>query len=802
MIWLLAVVWAASAVVAAPETPRPGVATEVHLAVWEDGEALERILSVDVSQGELLGVRPLRDGLWSVAWIPGAPGDATFTAAGATATTTVAAPLPAGLSGPSSLAGTVGQVVELRYTVDGPASVEDIQVAAPEGQVQGIALEDGELVVRWRSDGDLRPRLVPLGVRDATVPGAPPHWTVLRLGVEVPVTISTEPGATLVMEVGGRTYGPVVAGDDGQVSVRVALRAGETSGTAVLTDALGNTQRSTVSLAPAQRPVLAGLVEGSLLPGANPPPIHLLALGAAGGPWTGGTPVCESVQGSLSVRARAPGRWVATVPGGAAELLDLRVDCRLPGDVARTSVVVAVEQGLPSRLVLRAYPEELSADFPVAQLQVWVEDTRGDRLPPDGVNLRAEQGQIQNSVRHGNMLRADFQGDPRHPDAAVVAEWWLPAGEGQPRSIQLGAQRVEGDIVIAGRLVDRAGRPLVGLPVHIELGPVSVDAESDERGWVEARFAEPTTPSVVVATSAGRRAELILAPWLTPPDSLLGAPDLVQRVPLRIRAGSVRKVSLGVDRPVLLTGGGDTAIVTLLLLDSAGQPVTDEAVELQASVGFVSQPKVQSDGSLFAVYAPPARLRSGTVEVTVHALDGGFPDTSVTIDLMPQPVLTAPSVHAGVVTNFVGLASPFAGVELEQAPGFFPQGTNLRLGVDWYRDVRSVSLDAADVDLRMSLVPVTVSVHRRWAKGLWGTWAGGGLVVSPYRLQSWFDGELAIDAISVHRPGVTLYAGRGYRVRTGEFYLESRYVALGSRAHQYEGQLGGLVLLAGLRIVY
>ena len=802
MVFFWAAAWAASALVAAPETPRPQVATEVQLAVWEDDAPVERIQSIDVSQGELLGVSPVAPGLWTVAWVPARAGEATFTVAGARAQVVVAPPLPTGLEGPTSRSGLVGQAVELRYAAETLPPIEDVQVAAPEGQVLGIEQDGDELVVTWRSDGDLRPRIVPVGVRDARVPGAPPEWTVVRLGVTVPVTISTEPGARLVMEVGDRSYGPVVADDGGSVSVRVELRAGETTGTAVLTDALGNTQRSTVSLAPAQRPVLAAQVEGSLLRGANPPPIHLLALAANGAAWSGGAPVCESVQGSLSVKAKAPGRWVATVPAGSAELLDLRVDCRLPGDAARTSLVVAVEQGLPARLVLRAWPGELSADFPVAQVQAWLEDSRGDRLPPDGLVLRAENGQIQSTVRDGTMIRADFQGDPRQPDAAVIGEWWLPAGEGQPRSIQLGTRRDGDDIVVAGRLVDRAGRPLVGLPVNLALEGVSVDAETDEQGWVEARFVNPVGPARLVAESQGRRAEHLLAPWLEPSGLTVGSPDLIDRAPLRIRAGSVRKVSLGVDRPVLLTGGGDTAVVTLLLLDASGQPVTDEAVALTASAGFISEPKVQADGTLFAIYQPPPRMRSGTVEVTLKALDGSFPDTSVRIDLMPEPVLRAPSVHGGLVTNFVGLQSPYVGVEIEQALAFLPQHANLRVSAEWYRDARTVELDSTTVDLRMTVTPITLASHRRWSKGLWGTWAGAGVVVAPYRLQSWFDDQPAVDSISVHSPGAVVYAGRGYRLRGGELYAEARYLALSSRAHEYDGGIGGLVGVAGLRIVY
>ena len=56
--------------------------------------------------------------------------------------------------------------------------------------------------------------------------------------------------------------------------------------------------------------------------------------------------------------------------------------------------------------------------------------------------------------------------------------------------------------------------------------------------------------------------------------------------------------------------------------------------------------------------------------------------------------------------------------------------------------------------------------------------------------------------IGVHGPGLQLYAGRGYRVRGGEAFGELRYLALGSRADEISGQVGGVTGTLGFRIVY
>ena len=102
----------------------------------------------------------------------------------------------------------------------------------------------------------------------------------------------------------------------------------------------------------------------------------------------------------------------------------------------------------------------------------------------------------------------------------------------------------------------------------------------------------------------------------------------------------------------------------------------------------------------------------------------------------------------------------------------------------------------------MDVLPIALSAHRRWSRGLWGTWGGAGVVVAPYRVERFFGGKQGGGRVAVHRPGATLYGGAGYRMRVGEVYGEARYLAIQSAAPEYDGPIGGLVAVVGIRVVY
>jgi hypothetical protein len=792
-----------AAVVAEGADPRHGQPALLQLAAWDEDGPVVGELGVRALDGELQSFSSSGEGTWQLRWVAPSGGEtARFEVRLGKERARVELPLvelpQPSLAAPERMDALAGETVELR--LGSLSSPEALQVVISEGETELIE-RDGARILRWTTLAGGDPRVALIGLRDRAVPGAPPVWTSLRLAVRRPVSLDTEPGATLSLVLGARQLGPVRAGADGKVVLQVDVWPGDTSANYQLSDTAGNVQRGTLTLAPRPGPVVLALPEGPIVPGASLPPLHLRAVTGSGRSWAGRPSCSTSGGGELALAGAGEGAWIARLPPVQEQiLLDLRVDCALQDGAATTSARVAVREGLPARIVLLAWPQELSTDFPVSQVQATLEDARGDRLSPEGLDLRAVHGRLERVELDELSLRAEYRGKLDQPDDAVVASWNHAPGRGQPSELQIGVTTSEGGLQLQARSLDALGRPLAGQVLSVTVGGGAVELLTDQRGWASAELPRSSRPEVLEVQGGGLRRRVLVLPWVDTSGLDAQAPDLQAQVPLSIRAGRVRSVTMSSDRAVVLTGSDDTATVTIVLLDAAGRPVQDEAVSLSATEGTLSSPRPQADGSLQAIYQPPRGLSAGVVEIAVAGAEASF-GSSILVQLAPEPVVRAPSVYAGWLGNLGGISSPILGVDLEQRLPIRAH-VNLRLGVQGYRDEAQLLDTSGTIDLRHDLLPLTLSAQRRWSRGLWGTWAGAGVAVTPYRLQTWFEGEAAGTQLGFHLPGATVYGGGGYRVRPGEVYGELRYLAVGSNTEAYEGQLGGLVAILGFRVVY
>ena len=174
---------------------------------------------------------------------------------------------------------------------------EHIQVWASEGSWGTAESTEQGIRLNWMPSEARQAHMAVLGVRDLREAGAQPQWLPVRLRARPPVTVRTEPGTSLKISLGGRDYGPVNADDAGVATARVDVFPGEQTASALLSDALGNTQRTTITIGPPPDPVLGLFVEGYLAAGDVPPRLHMRALTGAGRPWGGPIPECRTAGG-------------------------------------------------------------------------------------------------------------------------------------------------------------------------------------------------------------------------------------------------------------------------------------------------------------------------------------------------------------------------------------------------------------------------------------------------------------------------------------------------------------------------
>ena len=814
-IWLtaLGVAMAARALIVAPGgDPLPGVRADLEVITWDAGgpvlEAPELRAGVEVIP-LIKGDAP---GSWRGTWTPplSGPGHVVLTlktSDGERLPLEVklgSLPAPT-LTPPARSDGVAaGEVLRLRFL--GAAALDGLKVFAPEGEVSSLEATDEGVVVHWSPGPSRAARVVPIGVLDERRPAAPPAWTVVHLKATPEIDINTEAGATVTMTVGDRTYGPVTADASGVTTLHPEVYPGETQGEAALVDDLGNVRRVSVPLAEEPGPTLVAAPTGPAEQGRLPPPVHLFAVDSTGAPWTP-APRCRSAAvDRVDVVPAGEARWLAvlSVPDPGA-LLDLRLDCvaERGGQTASTSARLPLAAGRPSRLVLRVFPSELTADMPVAQVQAYVEDALGERLPPERLTLSADRGRLEAVERTGTLARAEYVGEGIGLSDKVRAQLAVELAEGVPWELEL---RPTEDALMV-RALDRSGRALMGAPVSGAVGgpgALEFEGRTDERGWFSVPLSTSAAPRVASVRSGDVERRAALLPWVEAPAVDRDAPALASTVDVRVRAGRVQDVQIFAEPSLLYTGSGETAAIRVRLLDRAGIPVVDEAVKIDPSAGEVGPTRVLADGTLEATYEPPPGFAYGSVIVIVSGEDGTFTgDTN--LELQPRPVNRSITVVGGYLSGLGEISSPYIGADFDWRLPLRTDGVIARFTVGGWRD-RFEGEDLFGNPFEAQITNLMFSPALAWRQevGIWSAWGGVGMALVPFQLLPVFETNDSTIIRGVHVPGLTSFAGVGRRTLGGELVAELRGVGVqaANTPIEYDGQVGGLAILAGYRVLY
>ena len=813
--WLVAAAWGAQGLLVAPSgDPVPGLSAELQLVLWNDaGMPLAAPPTLEVG-GERVRLLPREEpGVWSGVYLP--PPDAgEVVAAHARLATGELVPLrlrlgslaEPSLVAPPAVDGQVGAEVRLRLTGEELPPPEALVVSAPEGRVRGVELRDGALELSWEPGPSRTPRVVVLGLRDGRRSDTGATFTAIRLAARPPMSIRSEPGTEVTVTISARVYGPVTASAEGEAELVVDVGPGESSGWAELRDEAGNVQRVAITPVQDPRPALGALALGELLPGQPPPPVALAAWDSRGRPWRGPAPTCRSaVADTVRVVEAGTGRWLAVLPALGQVDFDVRMDCTLGGGAAQASPRIELASGIPRRVVLQVFPRVLNADFPVAQVQAYLEDDRGERVTAEGLDLSADRGEIIDVERRGHAVRGEYRGAAGFVEDRVWASWRSAEGEGPPAGFQLGAQRLPDGLRADVRVLDRLGRGLVGVPLRVTMGDASVAVTSGERGYVSAELPVAAGPSVLEVTAGGSVGRLALLPWavLRPLDP--AAPDLAASEALGIEAGRVSKVFISAEPSPLYAGSGQSARVEVRLLDRTGLPVVDQTLRLHASGGALTEPDLQDDGTFVARWTPPPGLSHGKVLLSASDEQGSF-SGSTSVEVAPRPLRRAATLTVGYLGGFSEIQAPWLGLDLAWRLELLDDHVVARMTLGVWEDRAEVLDGSRDstVSMRLDSFLAAPTLLYRWERGLWARWAGAGVGVAPYLLEVRYGDDAPLRGSGVHRPGGLVAFGTGYRLLGGEVLGELRALGMGAGASEvgYDGQVGGLSAVLGYRVLY
>ena len=799
--------------------PEAGEEVPVWVAISEEGRALAgRSPSVEVDVGALYADGETSPGLWQFRYrAPETPQPFSITAEleGVSARASLRV-LPAAsdtLNAPALVQGSTGQPVSLTVRGRRDLAPEDLIVSSAEGRASAVSRDREGLRITWTPGEDPFPRAVPLGVRDQTRREEPPEWVVIQLRGHARVPVQTEPGSAVTLKVSGRSYGPVIAGPDGVANASIDVRPGEETAEVYVKDQAGNTTRSTLALGGAPTPSLALLSEPTLTQG-DPAPIYVKALDPEGRPWKGAAPRCTSSVGAPRLEAGATGEWSLRLPAlPDAAFFDVRVECSVD-EKARANVVLPVERAQPSRIVLRTWPDELSADSPVAAVLVTLENRLGERVPGDRLELSAERGHL--SVEAGmeaGALRASYDGAGALSagEDLLRASWRLPPGSGPVVDIRLSAPQVPaggGAVRVAGRALDARGLPLAEVDLTLSAGGTTVIVRTGADGWGRANLDVPGDRATVLEAHAGdlSRAAVMFT------DRALGRsselPDLFAERIVSIREGRVREVFISADPPAISVSDAALARITVRLLDRGGNPISQITPHLVASQGALSAPEVQADGSFVATYTPPPGLLFGDVQISATGAEGtpGEFRGSTTLSLLPRRVERAPGLNAGLLVGGAGQPTAWLDLEFDQRLPWTDLPLFARLSVATYglSATGEDDITGASLDMALRLFPVSLGVVARAEGRRRATWIGMAALAAPYQLEVRLNTDTLVQGPGLTPPGVAGIAGASLRVRTGEVQLQAQYLGLtmGDSDVGWRGGVGGLVATVGYKLIY
>lgn len=710
---------------------------------------------------------------------------------------------PSSLVVPKRVDGAIGaDAIEVVVGGQG-VSVDVLDVVLSEGSLADV--QDGEDGVHlWvEPESSPFPRVVMVGVRDRRTDDAP-AWVPIRLRARPRLPLVAEPGAELRVTVGERSYGPFLADDAGRIEATIDQYPGELVARAVLVDDLGNETRTDMPLPILREQRLFGMVAGERLPGMRPPTLHLVAFRDDGGPNPPGAPLCRTPDADLAVVSAVGHGWAAPLPAiwSDDDLTDLRVSCQFAG--TEHSERVDLPDGVPHALRLRTFPDEVRADFPEADLRVVLEDLRGDRLRPDGVEVSAEQGLVTLRPVQGNVLLGTYDGhEAVEPgNDVLVARLSEKLGEGPVQGVAGGWARDNGTLELFGRAVDSRGRPLRGVDLALQLDDEAVGAGPTGADGLFALSARDGGGAIRILRVEG-------GPWWT--EELLfpesrggvgpGQARLEARQGLGVRAGTLAGISVVVDPPLLRAAPGAVAWVYVTLEDRSGLPLRDARLRVEASEGEVGELKQRGDGSWVAEYLPAT---GGSVRDVVLTAESEGVRSSTTLAVEPRVVRMSLGPWVGGVSNFGEVGTWTGGVDLDVRlrNRIVGEAAMVRVGA-WGYGVSSTITGDGELSLRGSVAPVHLALLLRQDAGRWGLWGGAGGAVALHRLEL----RAGQDIISEGYRGLggpVVFGGVGTRFLGGEALVEVRGLWLDGPVGEvgWTGNLGGLAAGLGWRVLY
>jgi hypothetical protein len=698
---------------------------------------------------------------------------------------------------------------------------EALHVVSERARLIGVVRTEAGLVVKLAPEpsDDGFPRAWLVALRDTRDTSAP-TWVRVSQKARLAVRAAgLEPGSRAWVSVGSRTYGPSEADASGLVAVTVDQYPGEVEGRVRVVDPVGNEATRPTQLPGTFEPRLMGYVAGAREAGEAPPSVYVHAERVTGVPWRRAPPVCRTPRyGELPLVSVSPGTWQIQVPYIApSAALELRIQCDLDeGPTVSMSLPVAVD--VPVDMDLKVWPEELTADFPVADVRVSLQNALGERVPMSGrVELDAVLGSVRMLGTDGPVTRAEYRGGlaAEVGEDTIVARWYRDIGAGPVDRLRVVTTRVprSGAFVLWVRAEDALRRPLSNRSVRVDVGPSTTTVATGVDGWarVELPVPEGSAPVRIEATAEGRRRMALFVRGTQVRERAPTSADVVREVLLPVSVGRIAEVELDVQPRELQPGRGQTATVRARFVDRTGLLAVTAAPKVSTDEGELRPLEPDADGTMRWELVPRPGFRTRTITVTARSevLDV---EATAAVQLRSPAANGSVGVSAGLQSNFGPLLSPhlsFLGdfrikFGRENGEPLGPSRFFVRGSLAWYAASGTTTAGAFEAGKRTNLLPLSVVLMLRQEYPAQAFWIGLGGQIVPYWGSTSFDGEIVGRGGGLLPPALVAVLGYGVRVPGGEFVLDVTGSSLTSPGDTYavSGFVGGVAISLGYRLVF
>lgn len=412
----------------------------------------------------------------------------------------------------------------------------ELVLRANTGSIENLTtMGDGVYAALYRAPETDVPQVAVITAVDGRDPTRTYGHVALPLTAPKDLTVKTEPGASVLVKVRDREFGPEPTDRSGRATVSIVVPPGVSTGTLVTLKDNARTEAE-VDLEIPDTPRLEIFGSYPDLPGDAKLdlPLRIAVVRADGSPDSSADLVVEAEGASFSAPVHEGGGVyrVDLDPQAASGVVETVVSAGLRDDDARVEMPVRLVPIRPASLALAPTPRALPKELKEFTVAATLRDADGNGLSERGVAFTTAGARLRGVEDHGDgTYTATFDRTGRGP-AELLATAKAPASTNPVRQLVVIPQRDRlppdglSSTAVTVLAVDEFGYPVAGVPIGFTLllgdGELPSKGKTDDAGMAQVQYTAGRSVGLVkLRVEAGGRVQTVPL-FQLPPDALPG----------------------------------------------------------------------------------------------------------------------------------------------------------------------------------------------------------------------------------------------------------------------------------------